>query len=84
MFIKLRRWFKKSKNQRPIKRDKNFDGPIIIYFEGLTGRKHSGYFVDGTQLSQKEFEMFQYLWNNTSIKRTEKLVEIFIRLAKAK
>lgn len=87
MFIKLWRWFKKRKspkNQHPTKRDKDFRGLSVINLEGLTGRINSGYYINGTRMSVQQYQMFLYLWNNTSFERTEELAEIFIRLAKAK
>lgn len=55
------------------------DGAAAIWRNGS-----SWYYVRGTPLEKEEFEIFQFLWENTYKEKTEELMEIFTKLARTK
>jgi len=65
-------WCQNGKLHRP-------DGPAIIK-EG--GEKK--YFIFGKHLTEEQFKIFQFLWKNTFLERTNESMEIFFKLAKTK
>jgi len=53
------------------------DGPAIEWNNG-----EKSYWIFNQDLSKAEFDLFQFLWDNTFLKQTDKLIEIFVELAK--
>lgn len=55
------------------------DGPAI---EFATGQKK--YYVDGLELTKKQFEIFRFMWENTVKEKTQELMKIYVNLALVK
>jgi len=56
------------------------DGPAIEWREG-----DKEYWTFGEEMNEYEFDIFQFMWENTSQKRkTKKLMKTFVKLAKTK
>jgi len=55
------------------------DGPAIKW-----GNGRINYIIWGQFFSKEQFEIFQFMWENTSYRKTKKLMKMFVKLAKMK
>jgi len=53
------------------------DGPAI---EHISGKME--FWVLGEELTKKQFDIFRYLWDNTTYEKTNDLMKTFVNLAK--
>ena len=55
------------------------DGPAIETYDD-----EKSYWILGKHLTQQEFDVFQYLWKNSTYKKTEELMITIVKLVKMK
>jgi len=72
-------WSNGARSWRQNGKVHRLDGPAIE----LPNREKR-YCINNLKLTEKEFEIFQIMWDLTLLERTDELMEVFVGLAKMK
>jgi len=65
----IKSWYQNGKQHR-------LDGPALEYSNG-----DKKYYILGHQLTENQFDIFKFLWENSTHEQTNDLMEIFVKLA---